>query len=207
MCGRFLLTSSVDDLLTRYNLNDGCHIEFKRGDIYPSDNVPIVTNSKKLELFKWGFELKGMERKIINARAESIDIKPAFRESFLKRRCLIPSNAFYEWKALKKGKEKYKINLPDESIFSLAGIYNYFVDSSGNVHKCFAIITTLPNNVMEKIHPRMPSIISREDEEFYLSGGIKDIENIKNLLKPYKSEGMIADKQNENGFEQIEMKI
>ena len=117
---------------------------------------------------RWGFVPsweKDLEhsRGIINARAESLAVKPAFKFSFQKRRCLVPADGFYEW--LKKGKHNFPVRfvLSDESLFAFAGIWN--ADEQGS----FAIITTSANKTVQPVHDRMPVILRKEQYAAWLS--------------------------------------
>ena len=100
---------------------------------------------------------------MINARSESITEKPAFKNAFKKRRCLIPANGFYEWKK-DENKTPFRIFLKSEEIFSMGGIWETWKDAEARPVHTFSIITTAPNPLMESIHNRMPVILPPEYE-------------------------------------------
>ena len=112
MCERYSLFIPLNKLIERFGLDiiDGKEYT-PRAEIYPTENAPVIVKKKhkQLKLFKWGFPPSYTKRPIINARAETIDEKPTFRESFQKKRCLVPATSFFEWKKDKKGKIKHRI--------------------------------------------------------------------------------------------------
>lgn len=204
MCGRFLLESSIEDVVYAYNLDENNYIqnEFKGGEIFPSDMAPVITAYGKIEFLKWGFIAKGYSKLVINARSESIEEKPLFKKA-LDNRCVLPANCFYEWKGEKGKKEKYKISLKGESIFSMAGIYDTFVDSNGVEYQGFVIITTEANEEMSKLHHRMPVIFKLGEEKLWLSEDIKEGFDLSKILKPYKNGGLCIVPN--SGYEQMSL--
>lgn len=165
---------------------------------------PIVTTSDEVEIFNWGlipFWVKNEEdadeikRMTLNARADTIFEKPSFREPILKKRCIIPSTGYFEWRHEGAKKIPYFIHLKDEEIFSMAGIYDTWVNkATGTEHSTFSIITTDANPLTDYIHNtkhRMPAILSKEDEEKWLDSNLSKAE-IASLLKPYDESLMDA---------------
>ncbi len=128
---------------------------------------------------------------LINARAESVDIKPLFRNSFYNRRCIIPVTSFFEWENVDGEKIKRKISIEGENIFSLAGLYSTFRDNSGNEYESFTIITTDANDDMKKIHNRMPVILSKDMENHWLNMNFRDLNALKSMMRPYKEKIII----------------
>lgn len=126
------------------------------------------------------------KRPLINARGETVDIKPTFQYSFYNQRCLIPATGFFEWEKAESKKIKRKISLNNERIFSMAGLYNVFKDNNGIEYYAFTIITTEANQEMKTIHDRMPVILNREKEKLWLNNNIKAPLILKDLLKPYE---------------------
>ena len=191
MCGRYSLYLKPTDLSLRYNTfnND---INFSpKNEIYPGENAPVITidnnsDKKQLSLFNWGFSPTYTNKKIINARAETIDQKKTFKKPFENKRCIIPATSFFEWKNKGKNKIKHEIYIKSEKIFSLAGLYNEFTDKNGNKITCYTIITTKANKALEDIHNRMPVIITKEKEDFWLKSS--DYSKLKDLLTPYNQE-------------------
>ena len=169
MCGRFLLESEVEDLVARYNAEYSLDV-YKSGEIFPSENpITVVSENNKnvLKVMKWGFPMRGSKKLIINARSETALEKPMFKSSLLQRRCIIPANAFYEWKEDKGKKIKHRIGKNHADIFSIAGIYNIFKDEN-TIYEASTILTLNASGAMKSIHDRMPLILDREEEELWL---------------------------------------
>ena len=103
----------------------------------------------------------------INARAETISEKPAFRESFQERRCLVPADAFWEWETIGKKKIPWKFTDPDEKAFCMAGLWDRWI-VMGETVETFTIITTSPNGLVSPVHDRMPVILAPEVAEQWL---------------------------------------
>ena len=133
MCGRYSLDASIHQLAERYKAIRPLE-DFKgKEEVFPTNLVPVVLKDKEREIrfMKWGFSPKFTNRPIINARAETVHIKPLFKSSFYHRRCIIPVTSFFEWKNEKGKKFKKRIHLPHQEIFSLAGLYSVFPDKAG----------------------------------------------------------------------------
>ncbi len=150
---------------------------------YPKS--PVITNieREKIQLFNWGLipywaKDDGIKKMTLNARIETINEKPAFRNS-VKNRCMILADGFYEWQWLDakgKNKQKYLITLADEEAFAFAGLWSEWVDkSTGELLKTYTILTTEANELMSSIHnskKRMPVILTKEAENTWLSEGV-----------------------------------
>lgn len=158
MCGRYQFTVEqceeirqiVNEIQRRYGQR-----EWMPGEIAPSQRAPVLAQAEtgiELKLMRWGYRLPNTL--VINARAESAMEKPMFRESVMRRRCLVPSTGFFEWD---RDKRKYLFRLPGEPLFYMAGLY----DRRGS-EDCYCILTTGANESMIQIHDRMPLIIPKE---------------------------------------------
>jgi len=190
MCGKYLLNTG--DLYKRYSINTSLKDTPKLEPNYlclPGSMHPVVINNdgKEIHLMKWGLipswavdPKTGFKN--INARSESINIKPSFRRSFMKKRCLVPASGFYEWKK-EKGKKStpYFIRLKTQETFSFAGLYESWINNEGNTILSYTIITTKPNRMIEQIHERMPVIISLNQEDKWLDINTKENELIASL--------------------------
>ncbi|HOF80891.1 MAG: SOS response-associated peptidase [Bacteroidales bacterium] len=197
MCGRY---SFAPDLKI---VNEHYDISVNDGDLTPNYNcapsqlLPVITNDKSIgfNFFRWGlipFWAKDISigNKFINARSETILEKPSFRNAFRQRRCLVPADAFYEWKQEVKEKIPYRIFLKNQNIFSMAGIWEKCKLPNGETIFSFAIITTQPNTLMTKIHNRMPVILDKKGEDLWINN--TDEKELTNLLKPFPAEQMTA---------------
>lgn len=131
----------------------------------------------------------------LNARADTIFEKLSFREPIMKKRCIVPSTGYFEWRHEGSKKIPYYIYLKDEEIFSMAGVYDTWLDKSTGVeHTTFSIITTDTNPLTNYIHNtkhRMPAILSKENEEKWLESALSKAD-ISALLKPYDAALMDA---------------
>lgn len=196
MCGRYAVFTEeenqeireiIKEINERYK-NDSSSPSFKTGEIFPTDRVPILTigpvGKPVANLFKWGFP--GFNQKvplIINARSETIEVKPSFKRLVASNRCLVPASAFYEWKTTPQGKEKYIIRAEGHSMFYMAGLYNSFTDTQGNPINCFVIITVDADEAMSQVHSRMPVILERRQSHLWLESPLA----LSSLLKPYEN--------------------
>src|SRR5262249_9809056 len=128
---------------------------------------------------------------LISARADSVATKPSFRSAFKKKRCLIPADGFYEWKAVpgQKVKQPYLIGVRDVPAFAFAGLWEHWTDPEGKpVHSC-TIITTEPNELTSQVHNRMPVILDQADYGQWLDRDADPTE-LLSLLKPFPAEKM-----------------
>lgn len=193
MCGRYALEADIDLLIERYkaiimesNFN-------AKAEIFPTNTVAIVRQRENLNIdyLKWGFMPSYAKSPLINARAETVDVKPTFKDSFLNRRCIIPATSFFEWEKVEDKKVKRRIRIREEEIFSIAGLYNSFFDKEGKKYEAFTILTTEANESMVHIHDRMPAIIPRKDEMIWLDKENRNIAVLRELLVPWKSSILI----------------
>jgi putative SOS response-associated peptidase YedK len=128
---------------------------------------------------------------MINARAETVSIKPSFKDAFRKRRCIIPASGFYEWKKVRDGKQPYYFYLNDKDVFGFAGLHEEWIDKlSGEVLETCTIITTTANEVLRPVHDRMPVILHSEDYDEWLNEKVNSINSLQDLLKPYPAQEM-----------------
>ncbi len=196
MCGRFSLTSPWELLKERFVVDIPVNNYRVRYNAAPGQNLWVIPEEtpRDAQLFQWGlvpFWAKDprIGNRLINARAETIAEKPAFRTPFKKHRCLVLADGFYEWD--KKGARRvpYRVVMKDEHPFALAGICDYWKDNKGNELKSFSIITTDANRLIAKIHDRMPVILSRKDEKVWLDPDLDIIQALK-MLRPYPAKEM-----------------
>ncbi|GGG13944.1 putative SOS response-associated peptidase YoqW [Paenibacillus albidus] len=201
MCGRFTITVTLEELMTRYLIDDSKiqHLS-PNYNVAPMHNIPAVIGSdsgNRLGELRWGLvpvwaKDNKIGNKMINARSETVAEKPAFKRLLKSRRCIIPADGFYEWKKEGSSKQPMRILLSDGGIFSFAGLYDTWEDPEGNKLSTCTIITTEPNSLMADIHNRMPVILRPEDEADWLGRDNDDVQSLLGLLKPYQSSKMRA---------------
>lgn len=195
MCGRYTLVKSAEEVAQRFKLEE---VDSRLSPTYnaaPSQLLPVITNHSPegVSWFYWGLipswsKNKSVSQKLINARAETLNQKPSFKQALQKRRCLIPADGFYEWKILgKKTKVPYRISLLNNELFAFAGLWEEYEDEQGDQIHTFTIITTDANSKISPIHDRMPIILSRDAEKQWLNNSASP-EDLMNLLQPYKAE-------------------
>lgn len=198
MCGRFALTHVVG-LPVRFLLQ-GFNLDLKpRYNIAPTQEVPIIVRESpnKAVLMRWGlvpFWAKDPKigNKMINARAETVQTKPAFRASLKRKRCIVPATGFFEWRRAKDGKIPHFIKMRDDSFFGFAGLYDHWKSQEGNKLVTFTIITTEANAMMSKIHNRMPVILRQEDEDIWLANEPLEPEELARISRPFPARVMEA---------------
>ena len=193
MCGRFVNLNKIDKLNKIFEINESENVENGISyNIAPSQSTIIITNSKffKIEKANWGMKFfdkkQNQEKNIINSRLETIQKKILFKESFEKRRCVIPANGYYEWSVKDNIKIPYFINIPDKEMIYFAGIWKYFNFKKSSM-KVFSIITKPANNLLKEIHDRMPVTLSAEESIDYLDHNNSDYltNNVQSILEEY----------------------
>ncbi|WP_425446475.1 SOS response-associated peptidase [Dethiothermospora halolimnae] len=196
MCGRYQLNVKLESILFRYDIPKTVLSFYPKTEVFPSNEAPVILreDNKKFKMLKWGFKPSFTNKLLINARSESVDIKSSFKDAFKTKRCLIPANSFFEWKNVDGEKVKYKISLRNKDIFSMAGIYNSFINKAGERFDSFVILTTSSNEAMKDIHSRMPVIIDKNNEDIWLDNSIQDLAKLKKLLKPWEK-GLVLNRQ------------
>ncbi len=164
-----------------------------RFNIAPSQPILAVTQvgeNRSLGLFDWGLIPSWSKDAtgIINARAETLDEKPSFSESFQRRRCLIPADGFYEWQKRGKSRQPYFFQLQDEEPFAFAGLWDQW-QNNGRTSSTCAIITTRPNELLAEIHDRMPAILDPDNYDEWLDNRTPASE-LKGMLLPFPAAAM-----------------
>ncbi|MEJ2750153.1 MAG: SOS response-associated peptidase [Anaerolineae bacterium] len=199
MCGRFTLAAKLEELGQHFGATpelEGYHASY---NIAPSLDVPVVWASpnvgRRLSWMHWGLiphwaKEPHTKYKMINAKAETLTSKPAYRQPFKYRRCLIPADGFYEWKPEGKTKQPYYIQMQDKDLFALAGLWECW-EGEKTIYS-FTIITTDANDVAGRIHDRMPVIIDPPDYDTWLDPNLQETRQLEPLLKPYQGRAMRA---------------
>lgn len=193
MCGRIVLSSAPHELAERFFLDEVPEL-LPRFNIPPGQDILAVVPNPNTEgrlalMLKWGLEppwQQGRETglKLINARSETVLDKPAFRDAFLQRRCLIPVDGFFEWQKRPNGRQPYFFSSKKREPLALAGIWARHEYPGGHEVRSCSILTTSANSLMRPIHHRMPVILPENDWKFWLDLPEDKAENLQDLLQP-----------------------
>ena len=192
MCGRVRLSSDVSEIKLVFSIPPQRPTpNFPPSwNVAPTDQLPVVRHDRKagersLDLLRWGlvpYWAKDLNVGFanINAKAEGIETRPAFRDAFQRRRCLVPVDSFYEWK--KTGTGKRAIALADGSLMALAGLWENWRSPAGEWVRSFAIVTTTPNELCAELHNHMPVVLKPETWPMWLGEEPTDAASLKPLL-------------------------
>jgi putative SOS response-associated peptidase YedK len=200
MCGRFAQCADADTLARQFELETVPALT-PRYNVAPTQPVLAVrigdSGRRELTALRWGLVpswSKGPDNRysMINARAETVAEKPAYRAAFARRRCLIPADAFYEWRAGEHGKVPHAIRREDGAPFAMAGLWEHWTGADGSEIASCTIIVTDANALLALIHDRMPVILDAADYDAWLDPGAADKAALLALLKPASAEGWTA---------------
>lgn len=200
MCGRFTLTVSAGLLAELFEIDNMPDVQ-PRYNIAPTQPVLIIRasadNTPETASVRWGLIPSwAKDRKIgarmINARGETVASKPSFRDAARKRRCLIPADGFYEWQKLGDRKQPHHIRFTDRRPFAFAGLWERWYEEEGRPLDSCTIITTVPNELVARIHDRMPVILDPGDYGEWLEPTQLQQSRLDELLAPHSSEAMEA---------------
>jgi putative SOS response-associated peptidase YedK len=201
MCGRYALTIDPGDLQSAFPEFAFPEQGVPRYNIAPSQPILVLPNdgTNRADFFVWGLipswaKDPTIGNRMINARAETVFEKPAFRSAYKYHRCLIFSNGFYEWQAQpgKKSKVPHYIRLKSGIPFVFAGLWDLWQSPDGSEIRSATIITTEPNELMATLHNRMPVILPRRTYAQWLDPAPQGPNRLQNLLVPYPTEEMEA---------------
>ncbi|MCT7356686.1 SOS response-associated peptidase [Streptomyces sp. 15-116A] len=214
MCGRYAATRSPDDLVQLFQVTDWRPEETlaPSWNVAPTDDVYAVLERRprhegagdevrrQLRALRWGLVPSWADdpkigARLINARVETVHEKPAFRRAFVRRRCLLPADGFYEWRQIddpatgRKRKQPYFIHGEDDQVMALAGLYEYWRspdverddDPAAWLITC-TVITTEATDAAGHIHPRMPLALTPGDYDAWLDPRHQDPDALRNLL-------------------------
>ena len=194
MCGRFTLKTPRRINISRID-PDAFQLVSPRYNIAPSQEVLAVVQQgaqREATYFQWGLipywskDAKGL----INARVETIEQKNSFSESFIRRRCLIPADGFYEWERNGRISQPYYFQMKDGAGFVFAGIWDRWQTGDRTITSC-SIITTVANDLLAQIHHRMPVILRPESYDLWL-GDRSRAGDLKEILIPYPAAEMTS---------------
>lgn len=198
MCGRYVLKAALPDIarMLGMDVDPGLALE-PSYNIAPTSLVPACrldpAGQRAFARLRWGLTPHWAKKadgayRMINARAETVAEKPAFREPFRRRRCLIPADGYYEWKAMEGRKQPYYFTMKNGDPFCFAGLWEHWQPAEGDAVESCAIITTSANDLAAQIHHRMPVILERSNFQPWLDTGATPPEQALGLLQPYGGE-------------------
>ncbi len=213
MCARYSLKTSADVVQALFDLDETPEIgpRYNIAPTQPVVGVVAENGNRRLKWLQWGLvpswaKDPSIGQKLINARAETLAEKPSFRAAFKRRRCLIAADGFYEWtevapkaagglfgdseQAGKPYTQPFHIRMKDGGPFAFAGLWEYWEIADGGPIESCAIVTTEPNELLAKVHNRMPVILSEDEWEPWLDTSIPNPGPLVALLDPYPAEGM-----------------
>ncbi len=201
MCGRFTLRTPAHRLAEAFGAHELPNLP-PRYNIAPTQDAAVVRRpregeGRELAMLRWGLVPPWSEGpdsgySMINARAETVATKSAFRSAFRHRRCLVPADGFFEWQKVDGRKQPYLVELSDGEPFAFAGLWEHWEGLGGDVIDSFTIIVTEANELLRPIHDRMPVILDPPDYDLWLEGGPAVARAAHDLLQPYPAERMVA---------------
>ena len=199
MCGRYVIAQDVDAYARFFGVDEiRTEMLAANYNVAPTDSVYAVVNHEQKRLlgsFRWGlvpFWADSLRAGQINARAESVAEKAMFRESFSRRRCIIPADGFFEWQQMERGKLPHYIYLRDGSPMAFAGVWSTWRDQeTGRRVRTCAIITTDAHPTLAPIHGRMPVMLDPSVWDEWLDRTLIDADRAHTLIKPLPEKNLI----------------
>lgn len=204
MCGRFTLRAPASVIAEQFALYEVEPFS-PRFNIAPTQPVAVVRagrasakqTNRDLAWLRWGLVPRwakdlSIGNRMINARAESVMDKPAYRSAYRERRCLIVADGFYEWKKEGRAKQPYFLRLRDERPFAFAGLWETWKSPDDALVESCVLLTTDPNPLVAEIHDRMPLILQPDDYDRWLDPALRETESLRALFRPYAGEEMVA---------------
>lgn len=200
MCGRFSLGATIrvgqvfdvpswPDTPPRYNIAPGQDIA---AVIHNRETARREVRSQRWGLVPFWAKDGSIGNRLINARAETLAAKPAFRKPVRERRCLVPADGFYEWERHGRRKQPWYIRLRDGRPFAFAGLWDRWQPAEGAPVETVTIVTTAPNALVGRIHDRMPVILPSTAYGLWLDPAVTDVERLQALLRPYPDDEITA---------------
>lgn len=200
MCGRYSITTAPEALRNLFRFEEQPNLA-PRFNVAPTQSVPAVRRDaegrRRLSMLRWGLvphwaKDLSIGAKMINARAETLAEKPAFRQAFARRRCLLPADGFYEWRAekgAKAPKQPYRIEFEGRAPFAFAGLWERWGSrEEGTRIDSVTIVTADANETLQPLHHRMPVILGPESFALWLDPEAER-EALEPLLGPYPDSG------------------
>ena len=193
MCGRFSLIVPGQELAEEFDL-PSVPVTEPRYNIAPTQPVAVVrlhpgTRERELTHVHWGLipfwaNDPTIGARMINARAETVAEKPAYRAAFKYRRCLVPASGFYEWQKRNGYKQPHYVHHNEGEVLALAGLWEHWQSEDGSEIESCTILTTRPNELMQPLHNRMPVILQPKDYAAWLQSDGTNMDELQHLLRP-----------------------
>ena len=194
MCGRYTLTRRDQfelavELGVPVEQLENYHARFNIAPLQRAFVLRKQDGAREALEARWGLVNRwakdnSMASKCINARSETVEQRPAFRDAFQKRRCLVPADGFYEWTGPKGKRQPIWIHRPDGKLLYLAGLYEAWQAQPGEWETTYTILTCAPNKMMEPIHNRMPVILQGDALEEWINPEHREVADLKQVLVP-----------------------
>jgi putative SOS response-associated peptidase YedK len=193
MCGRFTQQRPTAELAELFEAEPAPAELEPRYNLAPTDEAAVVVergDRRAIRAYRWGLipswaKDERIASKLFNARAETLDTSGAFRDSFTKRRCIVPADAFYEWRRVDGRRQPYLIRRPDGQPLALAGLWSgWHHPVTEQVIRTFTIITTVANQTLAGVHDRMPVLLEPRDWKRWLDTTNGDLGELEGLLRP-----------------------
>jgi putative SOS response-associated peptidase YedK len=203
MCGRYSLGKKP-----RSWPKDGEEFQ-PRFNIAPSQQAPVFVSDGSLKQMRWGLiptwaEDETVGYKMINARAETVAERPAFRRCVEKQRCIVPADGFYEWRKSAGARTPMRFLLQDDEPFAFAGLWERWYPRGRERVESFTILTAEANDLVQPVHDRMPVMLDAEGSAQWLDGG-RSFESLRSLLRPFPADRMrhyrVSSRMNDASFE------
>lgn len=196
MCSRLFLTHMWSAMAAMFEVSIPPVEPAPRYNIAPTQGLPCIrfnpeTRQRSLDLLHFGLlprwaKDRRIAASLVNARAETVGEKPAFRDAFRSRRCLVLASGFYEWQRMGKARQPYAFALRDNGLLVLAGIWERWRDPvTQEIVRSVAIVTCPPNDVAAAVHDRMPVIVRPEDYAAWLGEMPADEARLNGVMQPY----------------------
>ena len=193
MCGRIVLKASPAQVAAEFDLVEPPPLPGPRHNIAPTEPVVAVRagadGHRRGDLMTWGL-IPPWSRdpregaKMFNARSETVAEKPAFREAFARRRCLVPVDGFYEWRKRGQARDPFYFSAPDGHLLALAGLWERWEYPGGQVVESCSVLTCDANALMRRVHHRMPVVLPAAHHDRWLDPAATDLDALRALLRP-----------------------